>query len=53
MDSYSYNTHNAMEGIMIIGFTILALAALAGITGTVVSTAHDGYRRQPTRSFDK
>jgi hypothetical protein len=41
-----------MEGIMFIGITVLAVAAFAGIVGTVVSTSTDGYRRQPTRSFD-
>jgi hypothetical protein len=37
---------------MIIGLGVLAVAAVAAITGTVVSTARDGYHRQPTRSFD-
>jgi hypothetical protein len=38
---------------MIIGFGILALAAIAAIAGTIVSTAHDGYRQVPTRSYDR
>lgn len=37
---------------MFIGLGVLVVAAAAAIVGTFVSTARDGYRRQPTRSFD-
>lgn len=37
---------------MFIGLGVLAVASIAAITGTVISTARDGYHRQPTRSFD-
>jgi hypothetical protein len=34
---------------MIIQFTILAIAAAAGVAGSIVLVARDGYRRVPTR----
>jgi hypothetical protein len=34
---------------MIIQFTILALAAAAGVVGSIVLVAKDGYRRIPSR----
>ena len=38
---------------MIIGISILAIAALAGIAGTFVGVSHDGYHHIPTRTFDR
>lgn len=37
---------------MIIGLAIVSVASAAAVIGTFVSTARDGYHRQPTRSFD-
>jgi hypothetical protein len=37
---------------MFIGLGVAAVAIVAAITGTIVSTARDGYHRAPTRSFD-
>ncbi|ROQ38441.1 hypothetical protein EDF46_2079 [Frondihabitans sp. PhB188] len=37
---------------MFIGLGIFIAAAVAAVAGTVVSTARDGYHRQPTRLFD-
>lgn len=37
---------------MFIGISVLLVAAVIGIAGTVVSTARDGYGRVRTRNFD-
>ncbi|GAA4266972.1 hypothetical protein GCM10022256_25840 [Frondihabitans peucedani] len=51
---HRYINHNPPEkqAVMFIGLGVLAVASIAAITGTVISTARDGYHRQPTRSFD-
>ncbi|BDZ49835.1 hypothetical protein GCM10025867_20760 [Frondihabitans sucicola] len=49
---YITNSPAEKQEVMFIGLGVLVVAAAAAIVGTFVSTARDGYRRQPTRSFD-
>lgn len=37
---------------MFIGIAVLLIASAVAVTGTVVSTARDGYGRVRTRNFD-
>jgi len=38
---------------MLTGLIVLSVAALVGITGSVVVVARDGYRAIPTRTYSR